>query len=163
MIIGMEIAGDKLRRHVEKLDEPLRRLAIETPRRGVREIADMLRDESLAAARHRDRRLKMRASGDDAGTVAAKLDRLGREAARAAQKGRRAGDDAHNRIVDARHDLAIMRHDQIGDGGEALLRLLIVLHQRIAADIGACRDKNQFLRRVAPARAPRARPPPRER
>ena len=69
-------------------------LVAETDGLAVVEIADVLRDESLAAARDGDRILQIGAGGDDARPVRAEVDRVGNEAARAPQIGRRAVDNS---------------------------------------------------------------------
>ena len=116
----------------------------------------MLADKGLAPARKRERRLQMAAAGEHAGAVGAEVDRLGNEAARAAQKGRRAVDDLHHAVVGAHDDVAVMGHDQIGDARQLVARFVVVGDQRLAAGIGAGRDQREIA-------APRlARRPPRE-
>ena len=123
---------------------------MERDRRAIRQPADMRGDEGFPSARHRHRRLQMRAERQHVGTVATKFDRLRHEAARAPQKGRSAVDHRHHAIVGAGEDRPIMADDEIGDSLEFFARLVIVDDQRLAARIGARRDEREVLRRIAP-------------
>ena len=73
------------------------RLVAEADRVAVVEIADIVRDERLATARQRDRVLEIGAGGEHARPVGAEVDRLGHEAARAAQM--KAGAPSRMRIT----------------------------------------------------------------
>ena len=59
--------------------------------------------------------LRCAAEREHAGPVGAKIDRLGHEAARAPQEGRRAVDHRQHAVVGARDDGAVMADDEIGD------------------------------------------------
>ena len=90
---------------------------------------------------------------DDAGNLVRQPDRRRREAARAAHKGRRAGDHADHAVVGARHDRPIMIDDQIGDAVEAAARIGAVDDDRFAGDIGRGRDQREIVRRGHPVEA----------
>ena len=112
----MQIAGDDLRPHVENVEHARDGLLDGTPivARFV-EIADMLETKASRPRVTVTVVLRCAPSASDAGAVVAKIDRLRHEAARAAQKGRRAVDHRHHAIVGARDDGAIMADDEIGD------------------------------------------------
>ena len=126
-------------------------LAVKPKGLGVGEIADMLADEGLPPAGQRQGRLEMAAAGQNVGAVLAEVDRFGDEAARAAQKGRRAVDDLHHAVVGAHDNVAVMGHDQIGDRREFLLRFLVASDERRAARVGRSRDEDEVLRLIARA------------
>ncbi len=125
-------------------------LVAETDGFAVVEIADVLRDESLAAARDRDRILQIGAGGDDARPVGAEVDRVRNEAARAPQIGRRAVDNSSHRIVGPDDDRPPMGHDQVGDALKPPLGVLVGRDQRLAAGIGAGRHEREVGRLIAP-------------
>ncbi len=145
MEVGMQVAGDRLRFDIKDLEEVADRLGMEAHRRCVVEAADMLGDEGFAPARHRDGRFQVRADGKHVRPVAAEIDRLRHEAARASQEGRRAVDDRHHRIVGAGHDRAVVRDDEVGDPGEFLMRLVVADDERLAARIGARRHQHESV------------------
>ena len=149
----MQVAGDTFGPHVENVEHARDGLGVMTRRRRVVEAADIGRDEGFPPARHRHAGLEMRAERERVGAVARKWDRLGNEAARAAQKGGRAGDQGHHAIVRSGDDLAVEAHDQIGDAGELLAGLGVVDDQRLAAHIGARCDERVIERRLAPGGA----------
>ncbi|MGX1048976.1 hypothetical protein AB7M41_008682 [Bradyrhizobium diazoefficiens] len=107
--------------------------------RGV-EIADMLGDEGLVAARDRHGRLQRAADGQDRRHGLCETNRLGNVTTGAADEPRPPGDDRRHGIVGARDDVAVMGDDEIGDAGKAQLRLAIVDQKRLAAGIGAGGD-----------------------
>ena len=148
MEIGMQVAGDCLRLDIENVEKMADRLGMEADRRRIVEAADMLGDEGLAPARHRDGRLEMRADREHARPVAAEIDRLRHEAARAPQERRRAVEDGHNRIVGASHNRAVMRDDEVGDACKLCLRLVVADDERLAAGIGAGRDQHEIVGRM---------------
>ena len=148
--IRMQIAGGCFRRDVEDRGEVTDRLLEKAIALGVVEVADMLRDEGLPSACHRHSRLEMPADRDDAWAVRTKIDGFGHESARAPQERRRMVDHRHHGIIRARDDGAIMPDDEIGDALQTALRVGVVNDQRFAARIGAGRDKNEILRRLAP-------------
>jgi len=94
--------------------------------RAIVERADMRGNESLAPARHRDRGLQMRAERQRIGAIVGEFDRLGNKAARAAQKGRGAGDHRDDAIVGAGDNFSIVADDEIGDPGKPCARLIVV-------------------------------------
>ena len=96
------------------------RLVSEADRLPVVEVADVLGEEGLAAAGDGDRVLEIGAGRDHARAVLAEIDRVGNEAARAPEIGRRADDDAHDRIVGPDHDRAPVRDDEVGDAPKAV-------------------------------------------
>ena len=81
----MKVAGGEFRRDRQDRAQMRDRLVAEADRLAVVEVADVLRDERLAAARQRHRVLEIGAGGQDARAVGAEVDRIGDEAARAAQ------------------------------------------------------------------------------
>ena len=111
----MKVAGGGFGFDAQQVRKMARRFAVTSPGFRPVEIADVLRDESLAAARQRDRRFLMRAKSDDRRTIAAQIDRLRRETARPPQKSRGPGDHGHDAVVGGRRDGPIVRDDQIGD------------------------------------------------
>jgi len=82
MEIRMQVASDRLRRHVEDAEEMADRALVETDHRRVVEVADMLRDKGLAPARDRHGRLQMGADADHGGPIP-RRDRSARERSRA--------------------------------------------------------------------------------
>ena len=100
----MQVAGGEFRLDRQDRAEMRDRLVAEADRLAVVEIADMLRHERLAPARERHGVLQVGAGGEHARAVDAEVDRLGDEAARAAQIGGRAVEDAHHQIVGAHDD-----------------------------------------------------------
>ena len=125
---------------------------------GVVEIADMLRDESFAPARHRDGRLEMRAAGERRrGRLrrdrSARAQSRARGAGRRARRRRSAMTESSARTTMARSWLTMRSAMPC----ESPTRLVVVDDERLAAGIGAGRDQHEILRRVARRACGRAR------
>jgi hypothetical protein len=103
------------------------------------EIADMLRDEGLAPACDRYRRLELAADGKHWGNFARELDRARHVAACTPNESWRAVGNRHDRIIRSRDNRSIVSDDKVRDAGKTTMCFLIVDHQRLAAGIGAGR------------------------
>ncbi len=109
----------------------------------------------------RDRVLEIAAVGERARAVAAEVDRLGNEAPRPPQIGRRAVENARHAVVGARDDGAGVADDEIGEARKLRARLPVVGDERLAAEIGAGGDERDLARRARARRRNPACPPAR--
>ena len=115
-VLGVQVVGDELGVDAE---EPLveRSRGLEgLERLGVLHVADVLADERVAAREQRERVLLLGAGGQDVGVgLEGQRERERRVAAAAAHRLDEAVDHAHDRVVVAREDRAVVEQERVGD------------------------------------------------
>ena len=87
------------------------------------EVADMLAQDGVAALGQAEGVLQLAAKRKHFVQFDAEIDGLGDEAARAAQHAFAALEGAHDRIVDAGADVAVVQQKPVGDAAELPQRL----------------------------------------
>lgn len=154
--VRVQIMGDNRRLDVQRRQQVADGFLEDTDAFGGVEVADVLGNEGLAAARDRHGRLQRAADGKDRRHGSRQPNRLRHVAAGTADELRPAGDDGRHGIVGVGDDVAIMADDEVGDAGKPQLGLAIVDQKRLAAWIGAGGDDRPARRRAdAPHPAPR--------
>gem|GEM_PF-3778770 len=134
-IVGVEVAGDDLRRYLEDLAQMPDRFGVEGQRFEVEQITDMLAENDgaipsqaegafQAAAAAEDRRQRPR-HGQGGGDIAS----------RPAKQAGPAGDDATDRIVDPGDDLPVMQQEIVGDRRQPVDGIVVGGTDRGAADV----------------------------
>ena len=158
--VRMQVVRDPFRRDLEHRRQVLDRLDERRAGRRVVEIADVLRDERLVAARHADRILEIAAERDDRRPRSWQLDRARRVAAGAAHEleaaGRAIGARTQHAVVAARDDRTVVHEQRVGDARKTPDGFVVVDHQRLAAGIGAGHHEHELVRHLEPRRAVRS-------
>ncbi len=151
--VGVQVVRDGDRLDVEDRDEVRKGLFQRSARRRVVEVADVLRDERLVAAGHADGVLEVAADRDDGRPRALEPDRAGRVAAGAADELPTIGCRAHDAVVAADDDVAVVHEIRIGDSSETRERLVVAGDQRLAARVRTRHHERELLRIGEPRRA----------
>ena len=135
-VLRVEVVDDDLgleRQQPRKVGEPVGErpvgrevLEVTVVRRDVGTCAPGQRERVLELGAHREQRRRGRHG---------QVDRVGRMAARAAHDRLAARDDARDRVVVARADLAIMRQEAVGETRQAGQRVRIVGRQRLVGEV----------------------------
>ena len=134
----MQISGEHLGLYLKELLILRHRLCVGREHRRIRQIADVLTEERLPAARQTERILQLRTARENALSIGkGQGERRGRIAAAAAQDLLPARPDAHDGVVHAVHDLTVVHENRIRDLRQPLLRLRIPIEDRLAAEIRA--------------------------
>ena len=97
------------------------------------EVAEVRREERLAAARDAERALQLGARGDDRPGGARERQRGGRVPARAAERER----GAHDGVLAAAVDRPVVREEGVGDPAEPRPRLVVVEGDRLVGEVPA--------------------------
>ena len=149
--IGMQVMRNRLRPQFEHALQVIGRLLERLATGGVVQVADVLRQVGLRAARQAAGVLQKAAERQYRRAGRGQRDRRRRVAARATDEERRAIiSRAHHAVVAADQDVAVVHDERIGDAAEPRHRLVVVDHQRLAARVGAGRHQQQRLRLPAP-------------
>ena len=98
----------------------------------------MVRDPGAAPARQAEGALELGAAGEHVAPGRHRQREQARDgAARAAQRQRPAAGDAQHRVVDARLDRPVVRDDEVGDRGEPLERVVVLVGDRLVGHVAA--------------------------
>ena len=136
-VVGVQVVGDDLRRHGEELLEVRDALGEGAQRLLVAQVADVVADPGARALGHAERALELGPAGQQPGGGERERERRGDVAARAAQHERPAADGAHDRVVGARVDRAVVEQDVVGDAGQALARVVVAVGDRLVGHVAA--------------------------
>ena len=137
-VVGMQVVRDHLGRDGEQPLEVRDALAEGGQRLDVAEIADVVPDPRALAARQAERALELgsareqRARRGDGQRLAG-----GDEAARAPQHHRPPAHGAHDGVVGADVDRAVVDEEGVGDPGEALAGVVVAIGDRLVGHVAA--------------------------
>ena len=157
--IGMKVVRHRSRLDVEDRHEVRHGVFECSAGRRVVEVADMLGDEGLVAARHADGVLEVAADRDHRRPRCGQHDRPRRVAPCAADELMAGcpspGHRSQHAVVAADHDVTVVHQPRIGNARQPRQRLIVAGDQRLAPRIGAGHHQRQPLRRFAPRAARR--------
>ena len=136
-VVGVQVVGHDLRRDRE---EPLEvRHAHGEGAQGllVAQVADVVARPCARALGQAEGALELGSAGQQLARVDGQRQRLGHVPARAAQQQRAPADRAHDRVVGARADRAVVHEDVVGDARQALDRVVVAVGDRLVGDVAA--------------------------
>ena len=144
--VGMQVVRNPLRLDLQDVDQVRDCILKEAAGRCIVEVADVLRNEGLIAARDADRILEPATDRQHRRAGIGQLDGPWRVAACPTNELEAAGGSTNHSIVAAHNDVAIVRQEGIGDISQSLHRFVITDDQRLPTWIGAGHDQAQRLR-----------------
>ena len=136
-IVGVQVVGDRQRRPVEQALQLADGLLEPAEGGEVVEVAQVLRDDRLAAFGQADGDLHLGADRQHGGPTHGQLDRLGRVPAAPAQRARRPRHDAHDRVVHPGVDGPIVEQEAVGQRTQPLERVGVLAGDRLLAAVAA--------------------------
>jgi hypothetical protein len=140
-VIGVQVAGNDLRLHPEQALEVGNALLVRGERFVVLQVADVVAEEGVLAARQAEGILELGSGSQQGRQGEGQAERVGGVAARPADRIQTASCQAGDRVVHPHVDRPVVQQEGICQAGQTLAGLLVAIGDGLFAQVSAGHDQ----------------------